>query len=162
MSNWHALIEKKIIDPVKLPEIEKELRENKKTIATLNGSFDILHPGHLYLIFEASKCADTLFLLLNSDASIKSYKGADRPYVPLKQRLLMIAALFEVTYVSWFEESDPRAILEVIKPDVHVNGAEYGADCIEAATVRAHGGSLHLVERIGDFATTKIIEKVCV
>ena len=76
--------------------------------------------------------------------------------------MLMIASLFEVTYVSWFKESDPRTILGIIRPDVHVNGAEYGPDCIEAEVVRTHGGRLHLVPRIGDFATTKIIEKVCV
>jgi rfaE bifunctional protein nucleotidyltransferase chain/domain len=162
MTDWYKMVEGKIIEPTHLPEFIQKLRGQKKTIATLNGSFDILHPGHLFMIFEAAKCGDALLLLLNSDDSIKSYKGKNRPYSPLKQRLMMIAALSEVSFVSWFEETDPRAILEIIKPDVHVNGAEYGPDCIEAEVVRTHGGRLHLVPRIGDFATTKLIEKLCV
>ncbi len=72
----------------------------------------------------------------------------------------MVAALEFVDYVTWFEETDPSALLEKIKPDVHVNGAEYGADCIEAKVVEKHGGRLHLVDRIPSLATSTIIEKI--
>lgn len=162
MSRWHKMVENKIIDPTKLALLVEKIRSEGKTIATLNGSFDLLHPGHLYMISEAAECATILIMLLNSDRSIASYKGPDRPYCSLQQRLMMIAALSNVTYVSWFDEITPCATLEIIRPDVHVNGIEYGPNCIEASVVKKHGGRIHLVERIGDFSTTKVIQKICV
>ena len=64
----------KIIEPNQLDQLVKSLRLNKKSIATLNGSFDLLHAGHLFIINEAKKQADALIIALNSDASIKQYK----------------------------------------------------------------------------------------
>ena len=55
----------------------------------------------------------------------------------------MMAALGFVTYVTWFEETDPIALLSIIKPDVHVNGFEYGKNCVEADTVISNGGKIH-------------------
>ena len=104
--------------------------------------------------------ADRLIVALNSDLSIQKYKGTDRPIIPLNYRLEMMAALEFVDYVTWFDETDPRLILEKIKPDIHVNGAEYGIDCIEAETVKTHGGKIHLVDRIPSLATSAIIEKI--
>ena len=72
----------------------------------------------------------------------------------------MVAALEFVHFVTWFEETDPRALLAKIRPDVHVNGAEYGSECIEADTVQKMGGRLHLVERIPGLATSTVIEKI--
>src|SRR5262249_19712291 len=82
-------LEKKLIAPKKLEEFANSLREKKLTIATLNGSFDLLHAGHLYIISQAKLQADKLIVALNSDASIRQYKGADRPIVSLNYRLSM-------------------------------------------------------------------------
>ena len=71
-----------------------------------------------------------------------------------------MAALEFVDYVTWFEQTDPRQLLAKICPDVHTNGVEYGAQCIEADTVRQGGGRLHLVERIDGLATSAIVEKI--
>jgi D-glycero-beta-D-manno-heptose 1-phosphate adenylyltransferase len=62
--------------------------------------------------------------------------------------------------VTWFDETDPCHLLSVIKPDVHVNGSEYGENCIEAQIVKMHGGTLHLVPRIPSLSTTEIIAKI--
>ncbi len=156
----HPWLQKKLIDPSALESKVRDIRSQKKTIATLNGSFDLLHAGHLYIIHQASLQADCLIVALNSDRSIQQYKSPKRPIITLTDRLSMMAALEFVTYVTWFEETDPRTILSRIRPDVHVNGAEYGADCIEAETVRKAGGRLHLVERIPGLATSAVIEKV--
>jgi rfaE bifunctional protein nucleotidyltransferase chain/domain len=136
------------------------LREQKQTIATLNGSFDLLHARHLYIIHQASLQADCLIVALNSDASIKQYKSPTRPIIGLQDRLSLLAALEFVDFVTWFEETDPRAILARIRPDVHVNGAEYGTQCIEAETVQKAGGKIHLVNRIPGLATSAVIEKI--
>jgi rfaE bifunctional protein nucleotidyltransferase chain/domain len=153
-------LQKKLIEPSQLEEKVASLRARHLTIATLNGSFDLMHAGHLFIIHEASKQADRLIIALNSDTSIQQYKSPDRPIIPLSFRLEMISALEFVDFVTWFDETDPRVLLSKIKPDVHVNGAEYGANCIEAATVKTHNGRLHIVDRIPSLATSFIIEKI--
>ncbi len=153
-------LQRKLIEPKELEEVVAQLRRQHLTIATLNGSFDLLHAGHLFIIHEASKQADRLIVALNSDQSIQKYKSPNRPIIPLSYRLEMMAALEFVDYVTWFDEIDPIQLLSCIKPDVHVNGAEYGHQCIEAQTVQAHGGRLHLVDRIPSLATTAIIDKI--
>lgn len=144
----------------KLLEIITCIRQRNKTIATLNGSFDLLHAGHLQIIHEAKKQADYLIMALNTDDSIKRYKDPDRPIIPLKQRLEMVAALEVVDYVTWFDETDPCKVLSKIKPDVHVNGSEYGKDCLEAPTIERYGGKIHVVSLVPGFSTTQIIEKI--
>lgn len=151
---------KKLLDPSKIKEKVDALRAQSKTIATLNGSFDLLHAGHLYIIHQASLQADCLIVALNSDQSIRQYKGSSRPIVPLKFRLEMMAALEFVDFVTWFEETTPCSLLSVIQPNVHVNGQEYGTDCVEAKTVLENGGRLHLVDRIPSLSTSQIIERI--
>lgn len=72
----------------------------------------------------------------------------------------MMSALEFVDYVTFFEETDPCRILNVIRPDVHVNGTEYGENCVEAETVKKYGGRLHLVGLVPSLSTTNIIEKI--
>lgn len=157
---WSVHSKKKWIEPDKIEAFCKSLKAEGKSIATLNGSFDLMHAGHLYIIYEASKQADYLIVALNSDTSIQGYKGKDRPIVTLKYRLELMAALEFVDFVTWFDELDPRAILKKICPDVHINGAEYGQNCIEAETVRSVGGRLHLVDRIDGLSTSDIVTKI--
>lgn len=151
---------KKYIDPGEIETTVARLREEKKTIATLNGSFDLLHAGHLHIIYEASKCADVLIVALNTDASIKKYKSKKRPIISLQHRLHMMSALAFVTFVTWFDETDPCILLKKIKPDVHVNGADWGKECIEANTVISCGGKLHIVELIPGLSTSEIIKRI--
>lgn len=150
----------KYIAPEKLEEKVAAIRKLGKTIATLNGSFDLLHAGHLSMVHEAAQQADVLILALNSDASIKKYKSSLRPIISLEHRLEMVAALEFVDYVTSFDETDPIALLEKIKPDVHNNGSEYGENCIEAEVVKKHGGKVHIVKLIPGLSTSKLIEKI--
>jgi rfaE bifunctional protein nucleotidyltransferase chain/domain len=150
----------KYIDPAGIAEAVENLKRSGKTIVTLNGSFDLMHAGHLEMIYQASLQADLLILALNTDGSIKAYKDSRRPIIPLTYRLQMMAALEMVDYVTWFEETDPRLLLEKIKPHVHVNGAEYGKNCIEAQVVQAHGGRIHIVELIPGLSTSEILRKI--
>ncbi len=160
MKTWAEAWKKKLILPNELSQKIEEIRKSGKKIATLNGSFDLLHAGHLQILFEASQTADVLIVALNSDASIKQYKSPYRPLIPLEYRLQMVSALEFVDYVMSFEETDPRALLEIIKPDVHVNGTEYGKDCIEADVVKEHGGKIHIVSLVPGLSTSNIIDKI--
>jgi D-glycero-beta-D-manno-heptose 1-phosphate adenylyltransferase len=150
----------KYISPEELAAFCLSLREKGKTIATLNGSFDLLHAGHLEIIFQAAKQADLLIMGLNTDRSIQEYKSPKRPIVPLEFRMQMCAALEMVDYVTWFDEVDPRAMIKKIKPDVHVNGSEYGLCCIEAEVVRECGARLHIVSLVPGLSTSQLIRKV--
>lgn len=157
---WKEECCKKWIHPENIEQKVAELRASGATLATLNGSFDLLHAGHLQILFEASQQADLLVVALNTDASIQAYKCPSRPLIPLEYRLQMLSALAFVDYVTWFDETTPLKILEKIKPDVHVNGAEYGENCIEAEIVRAHGGTIHLVNLIEGLSTSAIVAKI--
>lgn len=157
---WSEAYKNKIIPPNQLAEKIQSLRDQNKTIATLNGSFDLLHAGHLHMIYEASQMGDVLIMALNTDKSIQQYKSPTRPIVPLEYRLQMMAALGFVDYVTWFDETDPVRILSIIKPDVHVNGSEYGANCLEAETVKSNGGKIHIVELIPGLSTSAILQKI--
>lgn len=157
---FKELIAPKLIHPDQLRTLSEQLKREGKSIATLNGSFDLLHPGHLEMIYQASCQADLLLMLLNTDASIKGYKSPQRPINPLEVRLQLIAALQMVDYVSWFDELDPIKILGVIKPDVHCNGSEYGENCIEAPIVKENGGRIHIIQLIGGYSSTNMIKKI--
>jgi D-beta-D-heptose 7-phosphate kinase/D-beta-D-heptose 1-phosphate adenosyltransferase len=136
------------------------LRANGKRIVTVNGSFDLLHPGHLHILREAKRQGDVLVVGLNSDQSVRGYKGADRPIVPETVRAEMLLALRYVDFVHVFDEADPIAFIEAVRPDVHVNGAEYGETCVEASTVRRLHARLHLVERIAGHSTSDLVAAI--
>ncbi|MBS0652565.1 MAG: adenylyltransferase/cytidyltransferase family protein [Verrucomicrobia bacterium] len=150
----------KYIGPDELEEKVKELKGQGKTIVTLNGSFDLMHAGHLEMIYQASLQGDVLIVGLNTDRSIQAYKSPLRPIIPLEYRLQMMAALEMVDFVTWFDETDPREMLKKVQPHVHVNGAEYGANCIEAETVRSFGGRIHIVELVPGLSTSQVIKKI--
>lgn len=150
----------KLIPPETLQAKIAALKGENKKIATLNGSFDLLHAGHLEMIYQASLQGDVLIVALNSDASIRAYKSPDRPIIPLEYRLQLMASLAFVTYVTWFDELDPRNFLSVVKPNVHVNGAEYGENCIEASVVKENGGIIHIVDLVPGLSTSSIISKI--
>ena len=114
-----------------LRSLAATLRAKGKRLVTVNGSFDLLHAGHLYILEQARRQGDVLIVGLNSDASVRAHKGPTRPIVSERQRAQMLLALRMVDYVHIFDEPDPIAFLSEINPDVHVNGAEYGENCIE-------------------------------
>ena len=159
-SDFPEFTQKKLIVPQKLEAFSKEVRKQGKTLATLNGSFDLLHAGHLHIIYEASKQADLLLVALNSDESIKRYKSPKRPIIGLKDRIQMMSALSFVDNVTWFNEDDPRNLLEIVQPDIHVNGSEWGSECIEAEVVKKYGGKLHIVSLVPGLSTSKVLDKI--
>jgi len=150
----------RIVDRDEASRIADRLRAEGKTILTTNGSFDLLHAGHVRYLREARAQGDVLFVGLNSDASVRGYKGANRPFVGERDRAELLAALEMVDYVVIFDEKEPMRFIEAIRPHVHINGSEYGAECIEAPTVRRLGGRLHLIDRIEGLSTTALARRI--
>lgn len=136
------------------------LKAQGKTIVTNNGSYDLMHLGHVHGLFEAKKQGDVLIVGLNSDLSIKTYKGPMRPINDEVMRLHMMAAISAVDYVFLFDETTPLSCLGQIKPNVHTNGAEYGEACIEKDIVEKHGGCIYLLPILDGYKTSAIIEKI--
>ncbi|MFH1420905.1 MAG: D-glycero-beta-D-manno-heptose-7-phosphate kinase [Candidatus Aenigmatarchaeota archaeon] len=151
-------------------EIEKlveQLKHDEKIVVSTNGSFDLLHAGHVHFLKEAKKQGDILIVGLNSDSSVRAWKQSigykdweKRPIIPQQQRAEMLAALECVDYITVFEEPECFAFVESIKPNIHVNGSEYGTDCIEAPIVRKYGGRVHVVEKIPGLSTSDILKKI--
>lgn len=115
--------------------VEKLRKDNPKIkISTTNGSFDILHAGHLHSLKKAKSYGDVFIIGLNSDSSIKQYKSPDRPIIPEKERAEMLAALEFVDYVVIFNETTPNKLLSVIKTDFHIK-SKSGFTGVERETV---------------------------
>lgn len=148
---------------MKLKEINKNIeeeRKNGKTIVTCNGCFDLIHIGHIEFLEEAKSQGDILIVGINSDDYIKNKKGDNRPIFNEEQRMKVLMALKPVDYVFVFDEETPNKFLGELKPDVHVNGAEYGENCVETQVLNTYGGKLHLIKKKTDISTTQILEKL--
>ena len=151
---------RRLVPRQSLRSLAATLRARGRRIVTVNGSFDVLHAGHLHILTQARQQGDLLIVGLNSDASVRSYKGPSRPIVPERQRAELLLALRVVDYVHVFDEPNPIAFLDELHPDVHVNGEEYGTDCVERDVVVGNGGRLHLVDRIPNLSTSGIINQL--
>lgn len=153
---WSEAYKEKVIHPKDLVQKRDSIT---KTVVTINGTFDLLHAGHIHILYEASQQGDILIVAANSDQSIKTLKGESRPINSLPYRLQHLAAFSFVDYVTWFEETTPLNILKKLRPNIHVNGIEYGENCIEAELVKSIGGKIYLVDRIDNLSSTKILEQ---
>lgn len=160
---------KKIKTREEMGEIVKTFRKENplSKIVTTNGAFDIMHVGHVYSLEKAKSYGDILIVGLNSDSSIKKYKSPDRPIIPQQYRAEMLASLNIVDYVVIFDETDPRELLKVIKPDFHVKSKSSFKspelefkDGVERETVEALGGKVILIEDIPSISTSQIIKKI--
>jgi len=139
--------------------ISSRTKEEGKRVVAVSGTFDILHAGHVFFLEEAKRQGDILVVFLNSDASVKRYKGAERPIIPQEERIKIITALACVNYSFIFNDDNPNKILEFLKPDVYCNGSEWGTNCIEKDIVEKNGGVLCVIEHQGQ-STTDIIKKI--
>lgn len=146
--------------PHLLTELESRRRSGQK-VAFTNGCFDVLHAGHVQYLAEARGQADCLVVAINSDASVSKLKGPTRPLNPVEARALVLAGLQDVDYVTIFAEQTPAAVIEAVRPDVLVKGADYAkADVVGAAFVESYGGRVHLAGLRDGFSTTSLIERM--
>lgn len=151
----------KIISPRLVANVIGREKKKRKKIVSTNGVFDLLHVGHVRSLESAKKLGDILIVGLNTDASVRRLKGLDRPIIPLKHRIQMVAALSCVDYVSYFKEDTPQKWLMSVKPDVHVKGADRKLhEVAERSLVEAMGGKVVLAPHDKKMSTTKILERI--
>jgi len=152
---------KKITTLKKLVPIVEKLKKNNKKIVTTNGVFDILHLGHVAYLEEAKKLGDVLIVGVNSDASARQNKGDKRPINGEKSRIGVLAGLESVDYTFLFDEKNPRAWLEKIKPHIHVKAGDYKMhQIVERNVVEKHGGRIVIAEMEKGYSTTALINKI--
>ncbi|MCR4784627.1 MAG: D-glycero-beta-D-manno-heptose 1-phosphate adenylyltransferase [bacterium] len=133
---------------------------NPPQIVFTNGCFDILHVGHINTLLAARREGDLLIVGLNSDSSVKRLKGPSRPINSHNERAQLLAALECVDMVVIFDEDTPMALLEKLRPDVHVKGGDYKVDDLpESSLVKSFGGRIVLASLIPGHSTTEIILK---
>lgn len=135
-------------------------RRNQRVVFT-NGCFDILHGGHVSLLGRAKELGDVLVVGVNSDESVRRVKGARRPVNPLPERMRVLAALSCVDLVVPFGGDSPSDLIEAVRPDVYVKGADYTLRTLpEAPLVERLGGVVHLLRLVDDASTTGIIRRI--
>ncbi len=151
----------KIISSGNLKKLVNHLRRRGKKIVFTNGTFDILHLGHVIYLQKAKACGDVLVVGVNSDASVKSYKSPDRPLNPERDRMAVVAALACVDYVVLFKEPTPLQLILKLRPQVLAKGADWKKSKIAGAKeVESWGGKVRRIPLVPGRSTTKIIEKM--
>lgn len=149
-----------LIDRMKISEIVTSLKAKGKRIVFTNGCFDILHVGHVRYLKEAKALGDILILGLNSDSSVKSLKGSNRPINNESDRAEVLSSLKAIDYVVIFDEKTAENIVGEVKPDIYAKGGDYSIDTLpEAKIVAEHGGKTVLLQLVDGKSSTNIINK---
>ncbi len=134
-------------------------RDGARVVFT-NGCYDLLHPGHIRLLEQARTLGDVLVLALNTDASVRRYKGPSRPLLPQGERLQVAAALDAVDAVTLFDEDTPRELIAELLPDVLIKGADWAHFIAGREEVEASGGVVQALALEPGYSTTGIVESI--
>jgi D-sedoheptulose 7-phosphate isomerase len=131
------------------------------TIVFTNGCFDLIHPGHIDLLDRAKALGTKLIVGINSDRSVRSIKGPDRPFQTEDERKAVLLGLKSVDEVVIFDELTPETLIRQVKPDILVKGGDWGEnEIIGADLVKANGGQVLSLPLKDDFSSTKIVERI--
>ncbi len=155
------VIQSKIIDHKQLDILLSFWKFKDKKIVFTNGCFDILHRGHIEYLSKAADLGDILILGLNTDNSVRKIKGNTRPIQNENSRALILASLYFITNIVFFDEDTPLDLIKKIQPDILVKGADYKKeDIVGADIVLSKGGSIETIDFIDGYSTSNIIEKL--
>ena len=135
----------------------KELKARDKKIVFTNGCFDLLHAGHISFLETAKSFGDVLILGLNSDRSVTTLKGKERPINMQADRAYILAALEVVDYVVIFDEDTPYELIKAIKPHTLVKGGDYKGKEVVGHDI---ADEVKLVEFVDGKSSTHTIEKI--
>ena len=137
----------------------EEQAQGRKVVFT-NGAFDILHAGHVTYLEFARQQGDALAVGVNSDASVKRYKGEKRPIIAQEHRVRLLASLECVDFVVVFDEDEPKDLIAAVGPDVLVKGADWSHYVSGREEVEARGGKVVLADMVAGLSTSNVIERV--
>lgn len=150
-----------IIPQSKLNSTLNKLRQSGKTIVFTNGVFDILHYGHVDYLSKARRLGDVLIVGLNTDSSVRKFKGKNRPIQNEEDRARILDALKPVDYVVLFSEETPERLIRTIRPNILVKGADYKvSEIVGAEFVKSYGGKVKRIPLQKGRSTSKIISRM--
>jgi rfaE bifunctional protein nucleotidyltransferase chain/domain len=151
----------KIVSRDELRRRAEVWRKSGEKVILTNGCFDLLHVGHIRYLHAAKQLGGKLVVAVNADESVRELKGAGRPVMNEQERAEILAALADVDAIVIFPESDVRAIIREIHPDVQAKGTDYTAESVpERDEVTAYGGRIAIVGDPKDHSTTEILEQM--
>lgn len=151
---------RKIITLPQAQKIVENLKEKGKKIGFTNGCFDCCHLGHLNSFMQAKKYCDVLIVAMNSDASVKRYKGENRPIQDEKTRAMLLASLEFIDYVIVFEEDSPLHIVEALHPDVVAKEGYTLDQWPEGRLAQSYGGKAIILKRLEGYSTSNLVSKM--
>lgn len=124
----------------------------------VNGTFDILHPGHCAMLNTARSYGDYLVVAIDTDRRVKELKGASRPINNQSVRQIMLSNLKAVDVVELFDtDADLENIIKRYRPDIMVKGSDWKhTDIVGGHLVKR----IEYFERIDDYSTTKTIQDI--
>jgi len=150
----------RLLTPSQAREERDQLVASGRDLVFTNGCFDILHRGHAAYLAFAREQGHALCVGLNSDASVRRSKGPARPVNCQEDRAFVVGSLRAVDFVVIFDEDEPRALIEVIVPQVLVKGKDWAHYVSGREIVEAHGGRVVLADLVEGRSTTGTIERV--
>lgn len=149
----------KILTKSRLLAEVRRLKAQGKRIAFTNGTFDILHLGHVTYLQKARTFADVLIVGVNTDRSVKTYKDPNRPVNPQQDRIKVLAALACVDYAILFNDPTPLKLIKKMKPDVLIKGADWAIkDIAGAQEVLSWRGKVKRIPLVQGRSSTRIIK----
>jgi len=137
------------------------VRATGAKLVLTNGTFDILHVGHVRYLEAARALGDILVVGINSDASARGYKGPGRPVIPQDERAEIVAALRCVDYVTIFDEPTAVHLVQALRPEVYAKGGDYDGSkpLPEADAIRAYGGEVQIIPFVPGHSASNLIER---
>jgi rfaE bifunctional protein nucleotidyltransferase chain/domain len=134
----------------------------RRPLVFTNGVFDVLHRGHVIYLAAARALGVSLLVGVNSDTSARKLgKGPDRPLNSEGDRLLVLAGLESVSYVTLFDEVTPCELIERCRPDIYVKGGDYDIESLaETRLVRGWGGRATAIPFIEGYSTTALVRRI--
>lgn len=122
----------------------------------VNGSFDLIHSGHLNLLNYAKSLGDWLFVAIDTDRRISEKKGPERPFNDQLTRLEIMSNLKPVDSVACFDsDAELISIISKYKPDVMIVGSDWKGKPIIGSR---YAKRVIYYDRVNDESTTKTIE----
>src|SRR3989339_1057138 len=145
----------KILTKNKLSAAVRRLKAQGKRIAFTNGTFAILHLGHVTYLQKARTFADVLIVGVNTDRSVRTYKDPNRPVNSQQDRIKVLTALACVDYAVLFNDPTPLKLILEIKPEVLVKGADWAIkDIVGAREVLSWGGKVKRIPLVKGRSST--------
>ena len=124
----------------------------------VNGTFDVLHPGHMSLLAYTSSLGDELIVAIDSDRRVKEKKGLDRPINNEDIRAKMLLHIKGVDRVIIFDtDQDLRDAIKEYEPDVMVVGSDYENKEVIGSE---YAKELKFFQRDTRYSSTKIIKNI--